>query len=83
MIETSNPVEDIVRDSAIGMRFLSIAVLAVVTACGPRGDSVSPDDPVVFVPPDGKMVGNFTVRPLFKQMPAAEVERLKSMLADP
>ena len=32
---------------------------------------------------DGKMVGNFTVRPLFKQMPDAEVERLKSMLADP
>jgi uncharacterized protein YegJ (DUF2314 family) len=32
---------------------------------------------------NGKMVGNFTVRPLFKQMPDAEVERLKSMLADP
>jgi len=32
---------------------------------------------------DGKMVGNRTLRPLFKQMPAAEVERLKKMLADP
>jgi uncharacterized protein YegJ (DUF2314 family) len=32
---------------------------------------------------DGRMVGNFTVRPLFKEMPAAEVERIKSMMADP
>lgn len=32
---------------------------------------------------DGKMVGNFTLRPLFKEMPAAEVERLKSIMADP
>lgn len=32
---------------------------------------------------DGKMVGNRTLVPLFKQMPAAEVERLKKMMADP
>ncbi len=32
---------------------------------------------------DGKMVGNLTLKPLFKQMPAAEVERLKKMMADP
>jgi len=32
---------------------------------------------------DGKMVGNYTLRPLLKGMPAAEVERLKSMMADP
>jgi uncharacterized protein YegJ (DUF2314 family) len=32
---------------------------------------------------DGKMVGNLTLKPLFKQMPAAEVERLKNMMADP
>lgn len=31
---------------------------------------------------DGKMVGNRTVRPLFKNMPKAEVERIKSMLAE-
>ena len=31
---------------------------------------------------DGKMVGNRTVRPLFKKMPKADVERIKSMLAD-
>ncbi len=32
---------------------------------------------------DGKMVGNHTLRPLFKQMPKAEVDRLKEMMADP
>jgi uncharacterized protein YegJ (DUF2314 family) len=32
---------------------------------------------------EGKMVGNFTVRPLFREMPAEEVERLKAMMADP
>lgn len=32
---------------------------------------------------DGKMVGNHTLRALFKQMPAGEVEKLKKMLADP
>jgi uncharacterized protein YegJ (DUF2314 family) len=32
---------------------------------------------------DGKMVGNETVRPLFKKMQPAELERLKSMMADP
>jgi uncharacterized protein YegJ (DUF2314 family) len=32
---------------------------------------------------DGKMVGNFTVRPLFKKMPPEEVERVKAMMADP
>jgi uncharacterized protein YegJ (DUF2314 family) len=32
---------------------------------------------------DGKMVGNRTIRPLFKQMPAEEVKRLKKMMADP
>ena len=31
---------------------------------------------------DGKMVGNRALKPLFKQMPAAEVERLKKMMAD-
>jgi uncharacterized protein YegJ (DUF2314 family) len=32
---------------------------------------------------NGKMVGNRTVRPLFKRMPASEVERIRKMLADP
>lgn len=32
---------------------------------------------------DGKMVGNRTLKPLFKQMPAEEVERLKAIMADP
>jgi uncharacterized protein YegJ (DUF2314 family) len=32
---------------------------------------------------DGKMVGNRTLKALFKQMPPAEVERLKKILADP
>ncbi len=32
---------------------------------------------------DGKMVGNYTLRPLFKQMPAEEVEQLKKIMADP
>jgi uncharacterized protein YegJ (DUF2314 family) len=32
---------------------------------------------------DGKMVGNSTLKPLLKQMPAAEAERLKKMMADP
>jgi len=32
---------------------------------------------------NGRMVGNYTVRPLFKRMPASEVERIKKMLADP
>jgi uncharacterized protein YegJ (DUF2314 family) len=32
---------------------------------------------------DGKMVGNHTLRPLFKHMPAAEVERLRKLLANP
>lgn len=32
---------------------------------------------------DGKMVGNETVRPLFKQMSKAEVARFKSMMAEP
>ena len=32
---------------------------------------------------DGKMVGNHTIKALFKSMPAAEVERLKTMMADP
>jgi uncharacterized protein YegJ (DUF2314 family) len=32
---------------------------------------------------NGKMVGNLTVRPLFKRMPASEVERIRKMLADP
>lgn len=32
---------------------------------------------------DGKMVGNFTLRVLFKKMPPAEVARYKRMLADP
>ncbi len=31
----------------------------------------------------GKMVGNETLKPLLKRMPAAEVERLKSIMADP
>ena len=30
----------------------------------------------------GKVVGNRTVRPLFRKMPQADVERIKSMLAD-
>ena len=30
-----------------------------------------------------KMVGNHTVKPLFKRMPASEVERIRKMLADP
>jgi uncharacterized protein YegJ (DUF2314 family) len=32
---------------------------------------------------DGKLVGNYTLRVLFKQMPAKEVEKYKKMLADP
>lgn len=32
---------------------------------------------------NGKIVGNYTIRPLFKQMPANEVEKYKQMLADP
>lgn len=32
---------------------------------------------------DGKMVGNYTVRPLFKKMTAKDVEKIKSMLAEP
>ena len=32
---------------------------------------------------DGKMVGNYTIRVLFKEMPAEEVEKYKKMLADP
>lgn len=30
-----------------------------------------------------KMVGNFTLRALFKQMPAEEVKRFKAIMADP
>jgi len=50
------------------------------------GDEIQvPDDDVTdwLYMRDGKMVGNFTVRPLFREMPADEVERVKSMLADP
>jgi len=32
---------------------------------------------------DGKMVGNYTLRVLFKKMSASEVERYKQMMADP
>lgn len=32
---------------------------------------------------DGKMVGNRTLKPLFKNMPAEEVAKLKMMMADP
>ncbi|QIF04814.1 DUF2314 domain-containing protein [Roseimicrobium sp. ORNL1] len=32
---------------------------------------------------EGKMVGNRTLKPLFKEMPAEEVARLKEMMADP
>jgi len=32
---------------------------------------------------DGKMVGNYTLRVLFKKMPMKEVEKYKKMLADP
>ena len=32
---------------------------------------------------DGKKVGHFTVRALFRYMPDAQVERIKSTLADP
>jgi uncharacterized protein YegJ (DUF2314 family) len=32
---------------------------------------------------DGKMVGNFTIRVLFKQMPADEVAKYKAIMADP
>ena len=32
---------------------------------------------------DGKMVGNYTLKPLFKKMPKGETERLKKMMADP
>jgi len=32
---------------------------------------------------DGKMVGNYTLKPLFRKMPPGEVERLKRMMADP
>jgi uncharacterized protein YegJ (DUF2314 family) len=32
---------------------------------------------------DRKMIGNHTIKPLFKQMPADEVKQLKAMMADP
>ena len=32
---------------------------------------------------DGKMVGNETLRPLLKKMPAAEADKLKKMMANP
>lgn len=32
---------------------------------------------------NGKMVGNYTLRVLFKQMPKEEVEKYEQMLADP
>lgn len=32
---------------------------------------------------DGKMVGNYTLRVLFKQMPPEEVQRYKQMMAEP
>lgn len=32
---------------------------------------------------DGKMVGNYTLKVLFRQMPAKEVEKYKKMMADP
>ena len=32
---------------------------------------------------NGKMVGNYTLRVLFKKMPAREVERYKKIMADP
>jgi len=31
----------------------------------------------------GKMYGNYTLKPLFKSMPAAEVEKLKAIMAEP
>lgn len=32
---------------------------------------------------DGKMHGNYTMRPLLKTMPEAEAEKYRSMLAEP
>jgi uncharacterized protein YegJ (DUF2314 family) len=32
---------------------------------------------------DGKMVGNYTIRVLFKQMPAGEVAKYKAIMAEP
>jgi uncharacterized protein YegJ (DUF2314 family) len=32
---------------------------------------------------DGKVVGNYTLRPLLKKMPAKEAEQLRKLLADP
>lgn len=32
---------------------------------------------------EGKMIGNYTVKALFKQMPADEVERLKAVMGEP
>jgi uncharacterized protein YegJ (DUF2314 family) len=32
---------------------------------------------------NGKMVGNYTLRVLFKQMSVSEAEKYKAMLADP
>jgi uncharacterized protein YegJ (DUF2314 family) len=32
---------------------------------------------------DGKMMGNYTLRALFKEMPPDEVARYKKMLAEP
>ena len=31
----------------------------------------------------GKMVGNYTLRPLLKRMPPKDAERYRAMLADP
>lgn len=36
-----------------------------------------------FYMQDGKMVGNYTIRALFKHMPADEVAKYKAILADP
>jgi uncharacterized protein YegJ (DUF2314 family) len=37
----------------------------------------------LYLRKDGKMVGNYTVRALFPQMPKAEVDQLKERLAEP
>jgi uncharacterized protein YegJ (DUF2314 family) len=50
------------------------------------GDRIQIDDAEIsdwFYFQDGRMVGNYTIRVLFKEMSPAEVKRYKQILADP
>ena len=50
------------------------------------GDRITIDDADIsdwLYMRDGKMVGNYTLRALFKKMPADDVKKYKQMLAEP